>query len=323
MAHDAVDLEVQVGRLLGQAGDDQRRARLVDEDRVDLVDDGVVEAPLRVEILQRELHVVAQVVEAELVVGAVGDVGTVGLAALGVVHLVQDAAGGQAEEAVDLAHPLDVAAGQVVVDRDHDHALAGERVQVDRQGRGRGLALAGLHLGDAALVQDHAADQLDIVVALAEHAAGRLANHGKGLGQQFVDRGALGKALAELDRLAGQLAVRERLDGRLEFVDDPHRATVLLDHPIVLAAENLCQDPSYHHVSPVRGLRPRRGKRKRGGGGTAGRQPPVCGPVLVRMRASSSQSGNLGQCRQSLQILWGRFCLSVSAKPILRKKPAW
>ena len=62
---------------LALAADDERRARLVDEDRVDLVDDGVVERALRV-VERRELHVVAQVVEAELVVLAVGDVGAVG-----------------------------------------------------------------------------------------------------------------------------------------------------------------------------------------------------------------------------------------------------
>ena len=41
---------------------------------VDLVDDGVVEAALDA-LAQLVHHVVAQVVEAELVVGAVGDVG--------------------------------------------------------------------------------------------------------------------------------------------------------------------------------------------------------------------------------------------------------
>ena len=71
---DAVDAVVLVDRLLGRAGDDERRPRLVDQDRVDLVDDREVVAALhhRREV---ELHVVAQVVEAELVVGAVGDVG--------------------------------------------------------------------------------------------------------------------------------------------------------------------------------------------------------------------------------------------------------
>ena len=41
---EAVDLAVQLGAVLGRAGDDQRRARLVDQDAVDLVDDAEVEA---------------------------------------------------------------------------------------------------------------------------------------------------------------------------------------------------------------------------------------------------------------------------------------
>jgi hypothetical protein len=41
--HDLVDGQVQVGVVLGLAADDQRRAGLVDQDRVDLVDDGVVQ----------------------------------------------------------------------------------------------------------------------------------------------------------------------------------------------------------------------------------------------------------------------------------------
>ena len=81
LGDDEVGAGVLVGGLVGGAGDDQRRARLVDEDGVDFVDDAVVMSALDL-ILEVELHVVAQVVEAELVVGAVGDVGAVGLAAL-------------------------------------------------------------------------------------------------------------------------------------------------------------------------------------------------------------------------------------------------
>ena len=95
------ELQVEVGRLLGRAGDDQRRARLVDEDVVDLVDDRevvrrqrvavLVEAPAVLDLLlERRRHVVAQVVEAELGVRAVGDVGRVGLALLLVgLHVLQ------------------------------------------------------------------------------------------------------------------------------------------------------------------------------------------------------------------------------------------
>ena len=41
-ADDAGELVVELGGVGGAAGDDERRARLVDEDRVDLVDDGEV-----------------------------------------------------------------------------------------------------------------------------------------------------------------------------------------------------------------------------------------------------------------------------------------
>ena len=54
----------------------KRRPRLVDQNRVHLVDDRVFQRALH-HLLQRGLHVVAQVVEAELVVGAVGDVALV------------------------------------------------------------------------------------------------------------------------------------------------------------------------------------------------------------------------------------------------------
>ena len=45
----------------------------------------------------------------------------------------EDDADLEAEEAVDLAHPLGVALGEVVVDGDEVHALAGERVEVGGQ----------------------------------------------------------------------------------------------------------------------------------------------------------------------------------------------
>ena len=87
-----------------------------------------------------------------------------------VVEVVHDDADAQAEELVEAAHPLRVALGQVVVDGDDVDALAFERIQVDGQGGDERLAFAGLHLGDFAVVQDHAADQLHVEVA---HIAGR------------------------------------------------------------------------------------------------------------------------------------------------------
>ncbi len=146
-------------------------------------------------LFQAERHVVAQVVEAEFVVGAVGDVGGIGGTLLLRRLERADDADGEAEELVQRTHPVGVAARQVVVDGDHVHALAGQRVQVDRQGRDQGLALTGTHFGDLALVQDHAADQLDVEVTHAHHALASLADDGEGLGQDLVEGLALGDAL--------------------------------------------------------------------------------------------------------------------------------
>ena len=54
------------------------------------------------------------------------------------------------------------------------HRLA--RRYMIRERAGQRLALAGAHLGDGAAVQHHAADQLDVEMALAEGALGGLAS---------------------------------------------------------------------------------------------------------------------------------------------------
>ena len=179
------ELLVPARALLRGPGDDQRGAGLVDEDGVGLVDDGVVVAALH-HVGGVPGHVVAQVVEAELVVGAVGDVAGVLHAPHLRRHLREDHPDRQAEEAVDAAHVLGVALGQVVVRGDDVHALACERVEVDGEHRRERLALAGLHLGDVAQVQRGAAHQLDGERALADRAHRGLAHHGERLGQQLV-----------------------------------------------------------------------------------------------------------------------------------------
>lgn len=202
------EVAVPLGGLVGGAGDDQRRTGLVDEDRVDLVDHGVVVATLD-ELVLGPRHVVAKVVEAELVVRSVRNVAVVLLSALGRRHVRKDAADRQAQELVDPAHHLGVALGQVVVHRDQVDALAGERVEVGGEGADEGLALTGLHLGDVAEVQRGATHHLDVVVALAEDALGGLTNGRERLRKQVVEALAVGVPLLVLVRERPQLGVGE------------------------------------------------------------------------------------------------------------------
>jgi hypothetical protein len=75
-----------------------------------------------------------------------------------------------------------------------------QRVEIERENRHRGLAFTGRHFGDLALVEDDAADQLDVVrhhvpVQLmtghhdlgAHEPTGRLPHGGEGLGEQIVE----------------------------------------------------------------------------------------------------------------------------------------
>ena len=238
--HQLVDGDVEIGAVLQRPGNDERRARLVDQDRIDLVDDGEDVSALD-HLLLVDLHVVAQVVEAELVVGAVGHVAGVLRLALLVVEVVHDATDSEAQELVDLAHPLRVALSQIIVDGDDMHACASERVEIDRQRGDQCLTLARLHLRDLALVQHHAADELNVEVALAERALGRL-THGCECGnEQVVKRRALLDLAAEILRARPQLRVAQSRDLGLERIDRLHARPVALDAALVGGAEDLCR----------------------------------------------------------------------------------
>ena len=56
--------------------DDERGTRFIDQDGINLVDDGVIETTLN-PVMNFIHHVVAQIVEAVFVIGAVGDVALV------------------------------------------------------------------------------------------------------------------------------------------------------------------------------------------------------------------------------------------------------
>ena len=151
---------------------------------------------------------------------------------------------------VDLAHPGGVARGQVVVDRHHVDAAAGQAVQVDRQRRRQRLAFAGAHLRDLAVVQDHAADQLDVEVAHAERALGGFAANGERFRQQLVEHlckllagGRFGgDSFAKLHGLGAQRVVRQCGERGLQGVDSLDDFPVLLQQSLIATAEYAGQD---------------------------------------------------------------------------------
>ena len=283
LGDNAIHLVVLVRGLFARARNDERRAGFVDEDGIDFVDDGKVVHALHA-IMQVELHVVAQIVETEFVVGAVCHVRCVGGAALLVIKVVDDDANTKAEKTVELSHPFRVALGQVIVDRNHVHAASTQRVQIHRERGDQRFALTGLHFGDLAFVQNHAADQLHVEVPHVEHAPSSFADNGKRFVKQLVENALeqlaalrfdfllpVGICLrlvddraetllntgAKLRRLAPELLVGELLYLRLKRVDSLHTRLQALDLALVLRPENLAQQCVDQNRNPSEDTRPK------------------------------------------------------------------
>ena len=152
-------------------------------------------------------HVVAQVVEAEFGVGAVGDIGLVG-ELLGLrAHAVLDKAHAHAQKLIHLSHPLAVASRQVIVDGDDVHVLPAKGVKITGKRGHERLALARAHLGDLAIVEGHAADELDVEVTHAQRSHRRLAHRRERLGQHVCRGGACLHTAAQLIGERAQLLV--------------------------------------------------------------------------------------------------------------------
>ena len=132
LRHNLVHGDIHRGVVFCLPADDQRRTGLVNQNGVHLIDDGEVQPALH-PVCSFVDHVVAQVVKAIFVVGAVGDVAAVGCLLFFARHVRQIDADTQAQKVVQLAHPLRISAGQVIIDRHHVNALACQRIQVHRQ----------------------------------------------------------------------------------------------------------------------------------------------------------------------------------------------
>jgi hypothetical protein len=179
---------------------------------------------------------------------------------------MQDAADGEAEELVHMAHPVGVARGEVVVDGDHVHAASGQGVEVHGQGAHQSLAFAGGHFGDAAEVEAHAADELDVEgdhfpadgmsahfdVGAAETAAG-VFDDGEGFGDQGFEL-ALEFVVVLDGRQAGfpggglfaEHRLRLGLEFLLDLVDPGNERTEALDLTVIAGPEYLTENQTDH-----------------------------------------------------------------------------
>ena len=117
------------------------------------------------------------------------------------------------------------------------HSPAGEGVEIAGQDSHQGFALAGFHLGNAALVEHNAADELHRVGAHTQHPVRRLPDGGKGLGQQLVQGGTVVQPVFEFLGLGLQGLLGQGLILLLQAEDGIHRGLNFLDFPLGAGTE--------------------------------------------------------------------------------------
>ncbi len=94
----------------------------------------------------------------------------------------------QSEGVVDWSHPVRVTPGEVIIDRSQMASPSGQGIKVKGQSSYQGLALAGPHLGNPALMEDNAAQQLHIIVALPDGPLGSFTDSSEGFRQNIIKR---------------------------------------------------------------------------------------------------------------------------------------
>ncbi len=176
---------VELCGLAALPGYNKRRPRLVNQHGVNLVDDGVLKPPLH-KLFLVDHHVIPQVVEPQLIIRDIGNIAVIRFPPLVAVHAIEHHTDRKPQKLMDLSHPLCVTLRQVVVDRHDMDALACQRVQIGGERRYQRLPLPGLHLSDAPLMQDNAADKLYMEMPHAKRAHRSLPDHRIRLRQDIV-----------------------------------------------------------------------------------------------------------------------------------------
>jgi hypothetical protein len=122
-------------------------------------------------------------------------------------------------------------------------------VQHERKRRHQRLALAGLHLRDLPAEEHRAADQLHVVVALAEGPLARFAHERERFRHQSFERFSALGARPQLIQLAAEGRLRQAFELALERVDlRDQRFAQLFDDPLARVPEERLQQLQHRQL---------------------------------------------------------------------------
>ena len=109
--------------LIALSGNDQRSSRLIDQYRVNLIHNGIMQIPLN-QILLINHHVISQIIKSKFVIGNVSDITLISRPSRVIVHVIGHNADTEPQEVMHLSHPLGITGCQIVVDRNDVDAFS-------------------------------------------------------------------------------------------------------------------------------------------------------------------------------------------------------
>ena len=121
------------------------------------------------------------------------------------------------------------------------HTLAGERIQISRQGRNQGFTFTGFHLGDASFMQRHATHHLHIKMPHAHNALAGFTDQGKGFRKNGIKALTLRNTLLVLGGFGLQLFVTQGVQFLFLGIDADHNLAHALQLTLVLATKQFFQ----------------------------------------------------------------------------------
>ena len=191
--------------VAGWSGNNEWRTGFINQDGVDLIDDCEVELALT-QILWVFDHVVAKVVETELVVGHITKISLfassrfqmfetriimIFVFIFGIIDkasFINDDANGEAEEVIKFTHPTRITLSEIIVYSHNMNTATCQGIEVDWEGCNESFTFASFHLGDVALVKGDTADKLNVKRTHLKDALTGFTNERESVWQNLVKR---------------------------------------------------------------------------------------------------------------------------------------
>ena len=213
---------IQLGGFAALSGNDQRCTCLIDQYRVNLIDDGIVQITLY-QLLLVDNHIVTQIIETKFIIGNIRNITLICFLTFIMIHIIQNHAYGQSQELMYFSHPFSITFCQVIIDGNDMNTFSFQCIQICRRCGNKCLTFTGLHLCDTSLMKNDTTDELYPVMLHAKHTFCSFTDSCKSFRKKIVQSFSFCKSFFIFFCFTTQLLIRQCLHLRtitFDFIRD-------------------------------------------------------------------------------------------------------